>query len=83
MATGAICSISSADSPVGSFFPGLIALLVALLAELGGIGQREWRPISQAQHFHVATVMADPATFIPRAELIMELQCRHVTLKTV
>ena len=78
---------AGAGDPMGSCLPGVIALLVALTANLWVFCQGERGAISQAQHFHIVAVVADITGSVPRArgkrKLVMSLQLPRVTAKTV
>ena len=84
MAINALFCIGAGD-PMGSCLPCVIALSVALTANLRVFCQGERRTISQVQHFHVGAVVADIAGFVLRAlgKLVMSLQLPRVTAKTV
>ena len=76
---------AGAGDPMGSCLPGVIALLVALTANLWVCCQGDRGAIGQPQRFHVGAVVADIAGCVLRAQdkLVMSLQLPWVTAKTV
>ena len=84
MAINALFCIGAGD-PMGSCLPGVIALLVALTANLWVCCQGDRGAIGQPQRFHVGAVVADITGSVPQArgKLVMSLQLPRVTAKTV
>lgn len=83
MAIGTLPCSHCTRSAVSSFLPCLVASLMALGAERVSHQVREQGTIDEVQAGHISGIMARPAGFITRAQLIMKGQGLLMTLQTI